>query len=204
MLYVKVVSLCAATPAVMGLLSCSVRAEEKRSRAALNIDQLPSLYSPPEAETQYVAPEAGQLEESLASLRKWAEPYADQCQHMGQTAQQKLEVYRTVEPTVDWSISALSGACQFLKEPPRGLSSSVALVGFSGLLGLYLAKGGRVKRLLFPAGLVSVTASMLYPQRAAALLQVSRDSVYTWAQRGSVTMETLWEESPFGKKKKKE
>lgn len=34
-----------------------------------------------------------------------------------------------------------------------------------------------------------------------SFLQVSRDSAYTWAERGCSTLETLWKEPPFGKKK---
>lgn len=34
-----------------------------------------------------------------------------------------------------------------------------------------------------------------------SFLQVSRDSMYTWAERGCSTLETLWKEPPFGKKK---
>ncbi|XP_054621467.1 MICOS complex subunit MIC26-like isoform X2 [Dunckerocampus dactyliophorus] len=193
MSYMKLMSLCAAAPGLVGIASCE--AAKKNAQPALRLDQLPSLYSRPQEEWRHVEPEEaavpGPLEQSMASLRKWAQPCADQCQ----------EVYRKMEPTIDATVTTVMDVYQFLSAPPPDLYPSVAAVGFSGLLGLYLAKGSKVKRVAFPVGLMALSASMFYPQQGASLFKVSRDSAYSWVQQGRVAVEALWKDTPFGKKK---
>ncbi|XP_061614214.1 MICOS complex subunit MIC26-like [Phyllopteryx taeniolatus] len=111
------------------------------------------------------------------------------------------EVYRKAEPAISASAAAVADAYQLFSAPPPNLYPSVAAVGFSGLLGLYLAQGSKVKRVAFPMGLAALSASVFYPQRAASLFKVSQDLTCAWVQRGCVAVETLWKDPPFGKKK---
>uniref|UniRef100_A0A4W5JTX4 Apolipoprotein O, b n=1 Tax=Hucho hucho TaxID=62062 RepID=A0A4W5JTX4_9TELE len=180
----KLVPLSAAVTGVLGLMTgtatvLAAREVKEKLAALMCVFQLPSLYTTPEPQLKYVESEAGPVEQGVAELRKWAEPFTNQCQETGLVALEKAEdVYRTVEPTVSTSIRTVRGDAQH----PHTF--------------IYM-----VKRLVFPVGLMALSASMFYPQQAASLAKVSWYSMYSWSQQGRDAGKTLWKDLPFGKDK---
>uniref|UniRef100_A0A8C7LKZ8 MICOS complex subunit n=1 Tax=Oncorhynchus kisutch TaxID=8019 RepID=A0A8C7LKZ8_ONCKI len=136
----------AAVSGVMGLMTGTAavlaarEVEEKLAALSLSIEEVA------------MESEAGPVEQGVTELRKWAEPFTDQCQ-----------VYLLLNMFLIRFQFGLD-TYEFLKDPPPDLYPRVGVVGF---LGLYLAKGSRVKRLVFPVGLMALSASMFYPQQAA-------------------------------------
>ncbi|CAL1596682.1 unnamed protein product [Knipowitschia caucasica] len=186
MSYTKLVSLCSLAPGLvgaMGMIGGPVHAAspgpKKSSAPGMSLEELPSLYTRPDP-LQSPEPQSNALEEQVSVVRLWLQPHTDQYQESSRAAKEQVErAYRRVEPTLTSCTSAAAELYQFLKDPPPQLLPSAAAIGFSGVLGVYLSNGSRLKRALFPLGLVALSSSLFYPQQAAALLQWSREQAMT-------------------------
>ncbi|XP_051259988.1 MICOS complex subunit MIC26-like [Dicentrarchus labrax] len=153
----------------------------KEETAPLLRDELSLYTAAPRQESRYVEPEAGQLEESVATLRKLLEPYTDWCRG----------TYNHIKPKVQRAVRFGNDTYSYLKDPPKDFYPRAGVIGFTGILGLFLARGSRIKRLLYPAGLVTVSASLYYPEQAAAIAKSTGDSVYDRAVRSYAAVEKM-------------
>lgn len=173
-----------AMPGALSLLPITVFAAaadgDEKATAPLHRDQL-SLYTAPQPKSRYVEPQAGQLEERVAVLRKSVEPYTDWCQ----------VTYNRIEPKAQRVVRFWSDAYTYLMNPPKDFYPRAGVIGFTGVLGLFLARGSRIKKLIYPAGLVTVSASLYYPEQAAAVAKSTGESVYDRAVQSYAAVENI-------------
>nr|XP_046263398.1 MICOS complex subunit MIC26-like [Scatophagus argus] len=173
-----------AMPGVLSLLPITVVAAaadgEREAAAPLHLDEL-SLYTAPQQKSGYVEPEGGQLEESVATLRKLAEPYTDWCQ----------VTYNQIKPKVQSVVRFGNDTYAYLKNPPKDFYPRAGVIGFTGVLGLFLARGSRIKKLIYPAGLIALSASLYYPEKAAEIAKSTGESVYDRAVQGYAAVEEM-------------
>ncbi|XP_050964959.1 apolipoprotein O, a isoform X2 [Labeo rohita] len=181
----------------LGLISASVLAaatsadddKPTQHNTSLSVDEL-SLYTTPQQKFQYVEPERGQVEESVATLRKLAEPYTTWCQG----------VYGTVKPKVESTVQFGQNSYAYLKNPPPEFYPRAGVIGVAGILGLFLGRGSRLKKLIYPTSLMAIAASMYYPQEAVTVAKNTGDTVYDWALQAYVAVEKLVKDKPASKK----
>ncbi|NWZ62118.1 MIC26 protein, partial [Acrocephalus arundinaceus] len=132
-----------------------------------------SLYSSPARETKYVENPKTELEEGVSRLRHVMEPY---------TA---------------WSLVSgfFSEGYEFLQKPPAGFYPRLGLISFAGIIGLFLARGSKIKKLVYPAALMGIGTSMYYPQQAVAIAKVAGTQLYDWSLQGYIAVEALWKDN---------
>ncbi|XP_031141998.1 MICOS complex subunit MIC26-like [Sander lucioperca] len=173
-----------AMPGAVSLLPITVFAAavdgETEPPGPLLRDEL-SLYTAPPQKSQYVEPEAGQLEQSVATIRKSTEPYTEWCQG----------TYNKIKPRVQSVVKCGNDTYAYLKNPPKDFYPRAGVIGFTGVLGLFLARGSRLKKFFYPVGLMTVSASLYYPEQAAAIAKSSGDSVYERAVQSYAALEKM-------------
>ncbi|KAM8977096.1 MICOS complex subunit MIC26 [Pelodytes ibericus] len=181
-----------AAPASLSFVFLHVHAssEEKTNpKMAIKVEEL-SLYSSPVQQAKYVEKEQTQLEEGISWLRHSVAPYANWYQ----------DAYAKVKPKVETAVDHSKVTYEFLKDAPPGFYPRLGLIGFAGLVGLFLARGSRVKKVIYPLGFLGLGASLYYPQQAATIAKDTGTILYDKGLQTYVNLESLWKDG--GKKKK--
>ncbi|XP_077372389.1 MICOS complex subunit MIC26-like [Festucalex cinctus] len=151
------------------------------AKPLLNWEDL-SLYAAPLPEkAASEQPKAGGLEQRIATLRKLAEPYAAQCR----------TTYGHIEPKLQSVLGLWGDTWAFLKNPPGDFYAKAGIIASTGLLGLLLARRSRVKRVIYPAGLMATSASLYYPDRAVTIAMFAGDTLYEGAVNCYAAMEKI-------------
>ncbi|KFP62094.1 Apolipoprotein O, partial [Cariama cristata] len=147
-----------------------------------------SLYSSPARETKYVENPQTPLEEGVSRLRHVMEPYTAWCQ---------VQWFYSSKVKVDSSLCSdfFSEGCEFLQNPPAGFYPRLGVIGFAGIVGLFLARGSKEKKLVYPAGLMGIGTSLYYPQQAVAIAKVAGTHLYDWSLQGYIAVESLWKDN---------
>ena len=60
---------------------------------------------------------------------------------------------------------------EYLQNAPPGFFPRLGVIGFAGIVGLLLARGSKIKKLVYPPGFMGLAASLNYPQQAIVFVQ---------------------------------
>ncbi|XP_041605656.1 MICOS complex subunit MIC26-like [Vulpes lagopus] len=174
-------------PASLSLLTFKVYASLQRDlphKTSVKVNEL-SLYWVPEGQSKYVEEPRTQLEESISHLRHYCEPYTSWCQEMYSETKPKMQ------SLVQWGLDSY----EYLQNAPPGFFPRLGVIGFAGIVGLLLARGSKIKKLVYLPGFMGLAASLYYPQQAIIFVQVSGEKLYDWGLRGYIVVEDLWKEN---------
>ncbi|GAA6074691.1 apolipoprotein O, a isoform X1, partial [Tachysurus ichikawai] len=162
------------------LAAMAASPDTEKPKEEISLDEL-SLYTTPQQKFHYVEPEKGTMEENMSTVREMTEPYITWCQG----------VYGVVKPKVDRTVQFGKDSSEYLRNPPKEFYPRAGVIGFAGILGLFLGRGSRMKRLIYPTTLMAVSASMYYPQEAVTIAKSTGDTVYEFTLQAYVTVEKL-------------
>ena len=147
-------------PASLSLLTFKVYASPKRDsphKTSVKVNEL-SLYSVPEGQSKYVEEPRTQLEESISHLRQYKLVSGNILTNEAQDSElgsMGLDSY------------------EYLQNEPPGFFPRLSGTGFAGIVRLLLARGSKIKKLVYPPGFMGLAASLYYPQQAIVFVQVS-------------------------------
>lgn len=154
---------------------------DKDATPPLHLEHLSLYVAPAQQKSRYVEPEAGQLEKSVTTLRKLVEPHTDWCK----------VTYDKFKSKVQSVVRCGNDAYDYFKNPRKDFYPRAGIIGLTGILGFVLARGSRIKKLMYPAGLMTVSASLYYPEQAAVIFKSTGDTVYERAVQTYAAVEKI-------------
>nr|KAF6434973.1 apolipoprotein O [Rousettus aegyptiacus] len=105
------------------------------------------------------------------------------------------ETYSQTEPKMQSLVQWGLDSYEYLQNAPPGFLPRLGVIGFAGVVGLLLARGSKIKKLVYPPSFMGLAASLYYPQQAIIFAQVSGEKLYDWGLRGYIVIEDLWKEN---------
>ncbi|XP_026570039.1 MICOS complex subunit MIC26 [Pseudonaja textilis] len=184
------------TPATLSLLAVHVYADSAENKSSeknlLKIDEL-SLYTSPSPKSKYVEDPESQLEQTISHLRHSLKPYAAWVQDCTGKAM----------PKVEKACEYVKESYEIIKAPPPGFYPRLGVISFAGIVGLFLARGSKIKRLVYPISFMGIGTAVYYPQQTVAVAKVTGFRLYDWSLQAYIRLESLWKDSSKKKKSAK-
>ncbi|XP_015683287.1 MICOS complex subunit MIC26 isoform X2 [Protobothrops mucrosquamatus] len=185
-----------AAPGTLSLLAVQVYADSAENKSSkknlLKVDEL-SLYTSPSPKSKYVEDPESQLEETISHLRHSLEPYAAWVQ----------DCTGKVMPKIEKACEYVKENYEIIKAPPPGFYPRLGVIGFAGIVGLFLARGSKIKRLVYPISFMGIGTALYYPQQTVAVAKVTGLRLYDWSLRAYISLESLWKDSSKKKRSAK-